>query len=83
MCNKHRNRYVETSKAPHESQAQGTGLFTSAVSNQKDSQRTVNGRLRSNFQRVREGRVHVAVKTGVMKGLNGKTEDCMSQSMSS
>src|SRR6218665_520449 len=34
-CNRNRNRKLPTSKAPLKSQAQGTGLFTSAASNQR------------------------------------------------
>src|SRR6218665_2411656 len=48
------NRKLQTSKAPLKSQAQGTSLFTSAASNQRDFQRIVRGRLRSGCQRVIE-----------------------------
>src|SRR6218665_2278706 len=48
-----RNRKLQTSKAPLKSQAQGTSLFTSAVSNQRGFP-IVRERLRSGCQRVRE-----------------------------
>src|SRR6218665_131757 len=35
LINRNRNRKLQTSKAPLKSQAQGTSLFTSAVSNQR------------------------------------------------
>ena len=53
-----RNRNLRTSRAPLKSQAhQGTSLFTSAATNQGVFQRVVvHGiKLRSDFQRVREG----------------------------
>src|SRR6218665_3557609 len=61
------------SRAPLKSQAhQGTSSFRSATTNQ----RVVHGKLRSDFQWVRGGRV--AVKVGVVE--IQKVEDQMSQS---
>ena len=61
------NRNHQTSKAPFESVAQGSSLFTSAVSNQrdcsKDSPREVEVRLPED---VRGGRM--AVRKGVVLG---------------
>jgi len=49
------NRNLKTSKAPIESQAQGTSLLKSAAKNLG----VVQGKFRSDFQRVRGNRVVV------------------------
>lgn len=46
------NRNLQTSKAPLESEAQGTSLLTSAAANQRGCPKSiVEGKLRSDFQK--------------------------------
>jgi len=58
--NRNRNSDLQISRAPFKSQAQGTSLFTSAATNQRGCRKgIVQGKLRSNFQRVRGDRIAV------------------------
>ena len=59
-----RNRNLQTSKAPLESQAQGTSLFTSAASSQRGCPKGSPKEVRVRLPEGQRGRV--AVKVGVV-----------------